>query len=182
MKKTFFKKYDAKFWLILLAEIAIAFGIFLALSAWQTRNMLADEEQVPVLTAPTISGSMARFPDLTTDRHSLVYFFAPWCTVCHLSIENLNYVQAQNPELNILIVALDYQSVAEVEEFLSEHSLDYPVLLGDRRWSSAYKVTAFPSYYVIDSGGRVVSRSMGYSTMLGMMARVAQVEDLQRQE
>lgn len=177
MNQTFFQKYGLKFWLTLLAEIALAFGIFLALSAWQTRNMLAEEDTVPRLTAYTMQGQSVRFPEESTEQASLVYFFAPWCTVCHLSIENLNTVKSRYPELHILIVALDYQSTAEVQEFLAEHDLDYPVLLGDRRWSDAYKISAFPSYYLLDSDGRVVSRSMGYSTALGMLARATQINN-----
>ena len=175
MKRAILKKYDLKFWLILLAEIVVAFGIFLALSAWQSRNMLADEETVPALTAVSVAGKPMTFPDDSATNH-LVYFFAPWCTICHLSIENLNIVHSQHPDLNIIIVALDYQSKAEVYEFLSEHDLDFSVLLGNRRWAESYKITAFPSYYVIDSAGRVVSQSMGYSTALGMLARVAQTD------
>ena len=169
------KRFDLKFWLVLLAEIIVAFALFIALSEWQARNMLTENSRPEQLMAPTLSGEYVQFPqpDAKHDK-TLLYFFAPWCTICHLSIENLNTIKSQYPEnLQILIVALDYQSVAEVEEFIANHDLPYPIILGDSRWARTYQIKAFPSYYITDASGRVLSRSMGYSSTLGMLARLA---------
>jgi len=46
-----------------------------------------------------------------------------------------------------------------------------PVLLGDAQTAADWSVRAFPTYYVIDASGRIDSRSVGYSTWLGMWAR-----------
>jgi hypothetical protein len=78
--------------------------------------------------------------------------------------------------VNIITVALDYQSVDEVSEFIAEKTLDYPVILGDTRWSQEYKITAFPSYYIVDAEGTVLSRSLGYSSTAGMLSRLAWVD------
>ena len=166
------KKLDLKFWLILLAELLIAMAIFIAASEWQAQDMLDTDSKLPSLTAQTLAGETIVFPNkLGEEKQTLIYFFAPWCTICHLSIENLNDID-QGDALQILIVALDYQNIQEVEEFIDNHDLDYPVLLGDSRWLNSYRVMAFPSYYLIDKQGTVASRSMGYSTSLGMLARI----------
>ena len=91
-----------------------------------------------------------------------------------MSIGNLDDVQEQfEGEVDILIVALDYQSIDEVEEFIAEKELSYPVVLGDNRWAQEYKISAFPSYYIIDSSGTVLSRMLGYSSTAGMLSRIA---------
>jgi len=46
-----------------------------------------------------------------------------------------------------------------------------PVLMGDDSTARDWSVRAFPTYYVIDTEGRISSRSVGYSTRLGMWLR-----------
>lgn len=169
--------YDLKFWLTLIAQIVFFMLLFIALSEWRASDMRETGARVKVLSSPTLDGSTAIFPNAETNKQTLIYFFAPWCTICHLSIENLNDVQAQfEDEVNIITVALDYQSVDEVSEFIAEKTLDYPVILGDARWSQEYKITAFPSYYIVDAEGTVLSRSLGYSSTAGMLSRLAWVD------
>lgn len=166
-------KYDLKFWLTLMAEVFVAFVIFIALSEWQVSDMLPTDSQVPVITSPTLTDESVTFPQATSDGPTtLVYFFAPWCTVCHFSIENLNTVASQYPDVQILIVALDYQSVEEIKQFMADHDLPFTIVIGDRRWADAYQIKGFPSYYIISPDGAVLSRSMGYSSTVGMLARL----------
>ena len=43
--------------------------------------------------------------------------------------------------------------------------------MGDARTAADWSVRAFPTYYVIDSAGRISSRSVGYATRLGLQVR-----------
>jgi len=45
------------------------------------------------------------------------------------------------------------------------------VLLGDAQTAADWSVRAFPTYYVIDASGRIDSRSVGYSSWIGMWVR-----------
>jgi thiol-disulfide isomerase/thioredoxin len=173
--KTFVEKFKIKFWAALLAEIAVAIAIFMALSAWQEKDMLASNTIAPVLNATSLAGKNFSFPQQANQsQRTLVYFFAPWCKVCHLSIGNLNILRSQitKDELSIIIVALDWQSKDEIVNYMSEHELDFPVLLGHNGWMDAYKIKGFPSYYILNQQGEVLSRSLGYSSSVGMLARV----------
>jgi len=73
-----------------------------------------------------------------------------------------------------VVIALDYTNAAEVQEFIDKTGVSLPVLMGNPATASAWSVTAFPTYYVIDAQGRISSRSVGYSTKLGMWLRVWQ--------
>ena len=164
-----------KFWLVLFAEILFATAIFMALSAWQEQDMLSSDSDIPTLSAPSLEGITYQFPlALNKSKKTLVYFFAPWCNICHLSIGNLNILRSQisEEEVSIIIVALDWKSKAEVEEFIADHDLDFPVLLGNKQWQQQYKIKGFPSYYVLNQQGEVLSRSMGYSSSVGMLRRI----------
>jgi len=164
----------AKMAMILLAEIIIASIIFMGLSYWQESDMLQSDVAAPALSAQSLDGKTYHFPlRSNSSERTLVYFFAPWCKICHLSIGNLNILREQidQSKLAIIIVALDWKTKEEVTDFINEHELDFPVLLGNQRWQQEYKIKGFPSYYVLDKKGDVLSRSMGYSSALGMLRR-----------
>jgi len=147
----------------------------MALSAWQEQDMLDSNSTAPVLTANALDGKVYQFPLAdSSNKYTLVYFFAPWCKVCHLSIGNLNIVRNQIDEekLAIIIVAIDWKNKEEVEQYMAEHELDFPVLLGDHQWQQQYKIQGFPSYYILDQQGEILSRSMGYSSSIGMLRRI----------
>jgi thiol-disulfide isomerase/thioredoxin len=151
---------------------------FLAVTTFQTRNMLAtDREAAPGLRGLTLSGEPF---DLAASRGRpvLVYFFAPWCTICAASADNVERLRrlVGADDLDIVIVALDWGETDEVREYVSRHGLEGPVVLGDGTVASAWQVYAFPTYYVLDSTLGVARRDMGYSTQLGLLWRVLTVD------
>lgn len=157
----------------LLLNAALLSIAFVAISSYQQRGMLADSRQAaPPLSAPLLQGDTYVLGDVTADA-TLVYFFAPWCTYCALSSDNLVRLRRMRDasSLHIVAVALDWESKAEVESYVEKHQLNIPVLLGDNDVSRAWQVYAFPTYYVLDNKQRVVDRDMGYSTQLGLWWR-----------
>jgi thioredoxin-related protein len=147
--------------------------IFVVVSSFQARNMLdTDRQPSPQLSAITLGADNF---DLASQesRPTVVYFFAPWCQYCALSSDNLNRLRRLRDEdaLNIVAVALNWEDPDEVSQYAERHELNVPVLLGDAAIARDWKVYAFPTYYVLDSRSRVVSRDIGYSTQLGMLWR-----------
>jgi hypothetical protein len=43
--------------------------------------------------------------------------------------------------------------------------------MGNADTAADWSIRGFPTYYVIDADGRISSRSVGYSTWLGMLIR-----------
>lgn len=152
---------------------AMMIVVFIAVSAFQARNMLDAERQLaPELSAMTLDGN--HFDLSSFERRStVIYFFAPWCQYCALSSDNLNRLRRLRDEdaLRIVAVALDWKDPDEVTQFAERHELNVPVLLGDAAIARDWKVYGFPTYYVLDKQSRVVSRDIGYSTQLGMLWR-----------
>ena len=162
----------------LLLNVAVVVVAFVAITAFQTRNMLpTDRQPAPDLPGVTLAGE--RFDlERETPRPVLVYFFAPWCKICGASADNLERLRRILPaeQLDIVTVALDWGDADEVREYVARHGLQGPVLLGDAALARDWKIYAFPTYYVLDSQRRVVRRDMGYSTQLGLLWRVLFVD------
>ena len=155
--------------LSLLFDVALILAVFMALHAWQTRELPLDEaapETVLALLDGSGTGSAMR-----PGEAGIVYFFAPWCVYCKTSIDNLDGLVADGDVAWGTAVALDYGDRSEVEEFIRKTGVTLPVLMGHSGTAADWSVRAFPTYYVIDADGRIASRSVGYSTWLGMRLR-----------
>jgi peroxiredoxin len=104
-------------------------------------------------------------------KKTIVYFFAPWCQVCNLSIDNLQDVYQKTPELNVIAVALDFVDVEQVKKFTMNHQLTFPVALGNETVKKDYQVMGYPSYYVLNEENAIIGRSLGYSSEIGLYLR-----------
>ena len=145
--------------------------IFNVFSWFKETSMLKTNTQISVEAdvIPTLMNSTVELH--SKDAKTIVYFFAPWCQICHLSIDNLQDFYLKNADVNVVAVALDYREGGEVSYFSQQHELTFPIALGNEKIKKKYNVTAYPSYYVIDEENTVIARSLGYSSEFGMYLR-----------
>jgi peroxiredoxin len=120
--------------------------------------------QVPTLMGDTVSLN-------SQGKTTVLYFFAPWCQICHLSIDNLQAQYEKNEHIDVVAVALDFMTVGEVMEFTKQHQLTFPIALGNEKIKQAFSISGFPSYYVINEENIILGKSMGYSSELGLYLR-----------
>ena len=157
----------------LLLNAGLFLFIFLAATAYQSRNMLdTGDRAAPELRGTTLTGEPYDLAEAQS-RPALVYFFAPWCKICAASAGNLNRLRhwRDAAELEMVAVALDWRTAEEVSAYVEGHGLDIPVVLGDAAVARNWQIYAFPSYYVLDSGHRITRRDVGYSSQLGLWWR-----------
>lgn len=156
-----------------LPEFAVFIVVVAGIHLWRTQDMLnAAGEPAPELHLPALAGDADGLP-VSPGRTTLVYFFAPWCTWCAASAHNIRDLRDLRGEedLAVFLVALSYQDSAEVSNYVARHQLDVPVLLGTSDTAADWGVDVFPTYYIVDSAGRVVHRDYGYSTLAGLWLR-----------
>ena len=159
-------------WKPWLTKGLLILTIFFAVTAWQGRNLIRKQTPAPSFRLPALSGPPVALEDLR-GRRVLLFFFAPWCKVCDLSISNLNWVRRfwGSESISIFAVALYYNELQSVEAFLERNTLDVPVLLGTPELPNSYRINAFPTVYVINESGNIDSSTVGYSTTLGLLWR-----------
>ena len=168
------KKYIHKHkWASILFEASIIILVLLLFSWFQNRGTIASEHSVaPDFTLQSIDGKTYQLSQLK-GKKVLIYFFAPWCSICHMSGDNLNDLREarDKDELEILVVGLSWDNVDEIKQFAEDLELTMPVLIGTEKQLIDYKIKGFPTYFVIDEDGKVKSASVGYSTEIGMRFR-----------
>ena len=156
-------------WLSLSLDVVLIIVVLLAVHAWQTRNLPVDEP-APETVLALLDGSGVAFA-AEEGATGIIYFFAPWCFYCKSSISNLDNLVADGRIAWGRAIALDYESSAAVQAFVDDTEISLPVLMGNSKTAADWSIRGFPTYYVIDAQGNISSRSVGYSTWLGMWVR-----------
>ncbi len=151
---------------------ALAFFLLFHLISWfREYSLLDNNTMAPAFNLPTVSGKTFS-NEMLIGKPTVLFFWAPWCSVCKVSMPNLQSFYELNFEnVNVISIALDYQSKQEVIELIAQKSLTFPTLYGNSATSLDYKIKGFPTYYVIDRQGQVHAKSMGYSSEIGIKAR-----------
>ena len=94
------------------------------------------------------------------------------CAASSGNIERLRSLRSED-DLTVLLVALDWQTKAEVDAYVKRHEITAPVLLGDRKIANDWNIHAFPTCYMLDDEKRVIRRDLGYSTLAGLRWRTS---------
>ena len=157
----------------LLLQAFVFFVIFHGIS-WLRELTLLDTDgsiAVPNLAVQQIDGNSVNLADYK-GKPVVYYFWAPWCSVCKMSMPNLQDFHLENKDkVHVVAVALSYDSKDEVVAYMEENDFSFDYVLGNVMVSQAFKIQGYPTYYVADKDGMLVSKSMGYTSELGMQIR-----------
>lgn len=150
-------------------QILLLILLIWGLQKWQTRHLLSNKDKAPDFTLTSLDGQNYQLSQFQGKKR-VVYFFAPWCSVCKMSFPTLNTLRhsKSEDELIILAVALSYDDPEEVRKFIRERPADFPVLFGTPATGEDYKIEGFPTMYIIDEKGNVKRKALGMVTKVNL--------------
>jgi len=94
----------------------------------------------------------------------LLNFWATWCGPCKIEMPWFVELQKEyGPQgLQIVGVAMDDSDKGDIEKFVKEMGVNYPILLGKEAVGDQYGgVNVLPTTFFIDRDGKIVAREFG---------------------
>lgn len=110
-----------------------------------------------------INGKVVKLSDFR-GKAVVLNFWATWCPPCKVEIPWFEDLQQRygNQGLQVVGVALDDSSDADIAKFAQDMKMNYPVLLGKEETSDLYGgVEALPTTFYIDRNGKIITSVPG---------------------
>ncbi len=93
----------------------------------------------------------------------LLNFWATYCGPCKIEMPWFVELQKEyGPQgFQIVGVANDDASTADIAKFAKEMGINYPILIGKDSVSDSYKVSVLPTTFFLDRDGKLIAREFG---------------------
>ncbi|PRS47915.1 TlpA family protein disulfide reductase [Bacillus sp. MZGC1] len=145
----------------------MAIAVLLVLIGLLVWNLLEPKEpaiglekgdQAPDFELKTLDGQKASLSDYQ-GKKVLVNFWATWCKPCRTEMPDLDAIRSEYDQVEVLAVNLTTteKSVDHVAAFADELKLSFPILLDQKGIQARYQVLSYPTTYILDEKGRIVS-------------------------
>jgi len=127
---------------------------------------VSESEKLPDFTLKTLAGDEVNLRRLEGQKVVVVNFWATWCGPCRHEIPDFNdvYSRYRGRGVEFLGIAVDESPKTVVPEFLQEHPISYPVLLGSPDLTFRYGVRGLPTTFIIDRAGKISKRIVGMTS------------------
>lgn len=150
-----------------LRDFALIAVFFFAVRAYQQRDIPSGA--APELAGVDLDGAPASLRDYR-GKPVLLYFWATWCGVCKAQRSNIDALAGDFPVLTVVSRSGDANAV---RAYVREHGIEPRAILDTSgALAQRFGINAFPTTFVIDADGDIAHSEVGYTTELGLRARL----------
>jgi peroxiredoxin len=114
----------------------------------------------PEFRLESVAGGEVALSD-SNGKVRLIDFWATWCAPCVEEIPMLQELHAKYRDQGFEILAISEEEAEILAEFVDEHDIGYPNLVGTAGVAQSYRVLGLPSAFLVDGEGRIVERWQG---------------------
>ncbi len=108
----------------------------------------------------------------------LVNFWAPWCPPCLQEMPDLNALQQQHKDLQVIGVAVMYESRKKVMDVVNKQFISYPIVFGNEDTAGDFGgLDGLPTSFLYTPSGKLVGHHQGILTQSDLKQVMAQKPD-----
>jgi thiol-disulfide isomerase/thioredoxin len=125
-------------------------------------RMLREPVEIPAFTVTDLNGRTISSTEWR-GKVVLMNFWATWCAPCRAEIPDLIVLQEKYRDSLVVVgVSEDEGSVDGVKRFVSEHRMNYPVVMSSPKLRELFpEVMALPTTFALDREGRIAQKNVG---------------------
>ncbi len=165
----------AENWKSHLGTLLMVLGIVVGMHLWQTRDVPKGAEPELAFTFLEADGTqrpmtLAQWRERHPGQAVALHVWAEWCPICRAEEHNIQRLLKSQPVLTIAMQSGPPEAVARV---LRQRGHGWPTAVDPRgELARALGVRSVPAFVVLDDQGRLRAASVGYTSELGMRARL----------
>jgi len=147
------------FWALVAAGAALVLGL-----AFYKDHQKKRPDIAPPLSLPLLASKNRQ--ELKTGSVTIVDFWATWCAPCRASMPRVQHVIRDYSARGVQLLSVDTDNEdnnrePQVQEFLLQNQLDFPVVLDDGTAQDAFHVASLPTMLVVGKDRRIVWTRVG---------------------
>ena len=120
-------------------------------------DTLAPEWNLPSLTGENVSLKSLR------GNLVLIDFFYKSCYPCMQALPALQALNEKYKDKDVRVIGIDpYDTKDEMDTFLSKRGVTYTILLEGKDAAKDYRVSGYPTMYLVDKSGKIIFVQVGY--------------------
>ncbi len=127
------------------------------------RKMPRQGDIAPELVLPDTQGSIVSTSQIKS-KLLLLHFWTDWCKSCREEFPRLEQAYQELKPKGVEFVAVNIgQPAATSERFRQDFGITFPMLVDEKSQAKTlYKVSTFPTSYLIDQNGVILRRVVGW--------------------
>jgi peroxiredoxin len=126
-------------------------------------SMAQVPKTAPDFSLPDLDGKTVRLSD-SAGKVRLVDFWATWCAPCREEIPGFKELHAKYKDegFELIAISMDEEGDKVVRPFVEKAGIPYTNLIGNDAVGDAFGgIVGFPSAFLVDRDGKIVSRYVG---------------------
>jgi thiol-disulfide isomerase/thioredoxin len=132
--------------------------------ALEELGMPVIDRPIPLFNFSTTltDGTVINLKDLS-GKLIFLNFWATWCGPCRMEMPSMEAQYQRFKDRGFEILAVNYmESKSDVSAFMDEMNLSFPAALDPKGdIAGIYAIEAFPTTYIIDRNGKIITRLVG---------------------
>jgi peroxiredoxin len=153
--------------LLLGAELLVIVTLLLGGEWWMTRGV--ERGVVISLSGTTTDGNHFDLQQWR-GKSGIIYFWADWCPICRANRPVITALSADYP---VMTIAMQSGERSAIASYLQKEQITFPVIADpEGALARRFHVKGVPLVLIVDAKGRVRYVARGYTTELGLRARL----------
>lgn len=131
------------------------------------RGQVNEGDMAPDFALKDKDGKDIKLADLK-GKVVIMDFWGTWCPWCIKAMPQVQKVHEKYQDKDVVVLGMNVEGnpAAKPLEFMKRNKFSYNTLLEAQSAAQAYKVSAFPTLFVLDKTGKVVFKEEGFSNEL----------------